>query len=350
VLRGGQVVAEGAVGVRKLGDPTPITTTDAWYLGSETHTITATLAAVLVEQGKLAWSSTLGEVLGDLAIHALYKGVTLEALLAHGGGAPGRLPDDALAAMRMNGAPRARREEAVRTMLAGAPEVAPGTQVLVSDAGYLVASVMLERAAGASWEDLLRARVLEPLGMNGCRYEPLSTSAAVLEPWGHVSDGTILQPVAPGSATEPPPAFGPAGRLRCSLRDWAKLCALHLAGARHEATPLLGPPSFEKLQTPLSGTQALGWTSVSRPWSGKLPALNQASEASHANDGRDGRDGRDAGQGGQGGVLNASSFALVWLAPERDVGFLVVTNGSGPIALAAADIVVGKLVERFVAR
>ena len=34
VLRDGAVVAEGVAGVRKLGDPTPLTTSDTWYLGT----------------------------------------------------------------------------------------------------------------------------------------------------------------------------------------------------------------------------------------------------------------------------------------------------------------------------
>ena len=323
VLRDGAVVAEGVAGVRKLGDPTPLTTSDTWYLGTTAETMTATLAALVVEDGKLSWTSTLGTTLPDVVIHASYKDVTLEQLLAHRAGAPATLPDAVDQAMRVPGAAQARREEAVRSLLAASPAVAPGSTVLHSDAGYLIASLMLERATATTWEDLLRARVFDRLGMAGCRYEPLGAPSSVLEPWGHAAKNGVLEPIAPGSAPEPPPAFGPAGRVRCPLRDWAKLASLHLAGARAEPTPLLGAASFLKLQTPVLATQALGWNAVFRTWAGDALALVEASQ-------------------------NPLFLALMWVAPARNVAFLVLLNESDGIAAAAADKVVSELIARFV--
>lgn len=323
VLRGATVIAEGAAGVRKLGDPTPLTTSDTWYLGTTAETMTATLAALVVEDGKLSWTSTLGTTLPDVAIHASYKDVTLEQLLGHRAGAPGTLPDAVDQALRMPGTAQARREAAVRTLLAAGPAVAPGSTVLRSDAGYLIASLMLERATGTAWEDLLRARVFDGLGMTGCRYEPLGAASGVVEPWGHIAKNDVLEPVSPGSAPEAAPAFGPAGRVRCPLRDWSKLAALHLAGARSESTPILSAASFLRLQTPVLATQALGWNAVFRTWAGEALALVEASQ-------------------------NPLFLALMWVAPARNVAFLVLLNESDGIAAAAADKVVSQLIARFV--
>lgn len=323
VVRNGVVVAEGAAGVRKLGDPTPLTTSDTWYLGTTAETMTATLAALVVEDGKLSWTSTLGTTLPDLAIQASYKDVTLEQLLAHRAGAPATLPAAVDQAMRMPGAAQVRRQEAVATLLAAGPAVTPASTVLHSDAGYLIAAVMLERATGVAWEDLLRARVLDPLGMSACRYEPLGPAGSVSEPWGHALENGALVAVAPGASPEPPPAFGPAGRVRCPLRDWSKLAALHLAGARAEPTPLLGAASFLKLQTPVLATQALGWNAVFRTWAGDALALVEASQ-------------------------NPLLLALMWVAPARNVAFLVVSNESDGIAAKAVDDVVSQLIARFV--
>jgi D-alanyl-D-alanine carboxypeptidase len=323
VLRDGAVVAEGAAGVRKLGDPTPLTTSDTWYLGTTAETMTATLAALVVEDGKLSWTSTLATTLPDVTIHASYKDVTLEQLLGHRAGAPATLPAAVDQAMRMPGTAQARREEAVRSLLAAGPAVAPGSTVLHGDAGYLIAALMLERATGAAWEDLLRARVFVPLGMSACRYEPLGTASSVSEPWGHALANGALAPVAPGAAPEPPPAFGPAGRVRCPLRDWAKLAALHLAGARAESgLALLDAASFLKLQTPVLATQALGWNAVFRTWAGDALALVEASQ-------------------------NPLFLALMWVAPARNVAFLVLSNESDGIAASAVDDVVSQLIARF---
>src|SRR6187455_2314446 len=56
VVSGRELVAIGASGVRKRGDETPITTNDQMHLGSCTKAMTATLAAILVEDGKLQWT------------------------------------------------------------------------------------------------------------------------------------------------------------------------------------------------------------------------------------------------------------------------------------------------------
>ena len=323
VMRAGAVVAEGAVGARKLGDNTPITTADAWYLGTTAEAFTATLAALVVEDGKLAWTSTLGSVLADVPMHASYIDVTIEQLLTHRAGAPAKLPDAVAQAMLAAGPAHVRRDEAVRALLAAGPETPPAVDVRRSDAGYLMAASMLERASGSPWELTLRARVLEPLGMTGCRYDPLPSASGVAEPWGHALNGGVLGAVAPGSAAEPPPAFGPAGRIRCPLRDWAKLCAMHLAGERGEPTLLLGPASFTKLHTPARTTYAMGWNAVFQTWAGSGRALTHASS-------------------------NPLYSAVVWLAPDRNLTFLVVTNEGDDISLATADRVVGELVNRFV--
>jgi CubicO group peptidase (beta-lactamase class C family) len=325
VLRGGAVVAEGASGTRRLGDPTPIGTQDDWFLGESAQTMTASLAALVVEQGKLSWTSTLGAVLPDVPMHASYTNVTLEALLGHRGGAPAKLPDPVDQAMRVPGDPQARRTEAVRTLLATAPELTPGTEVRRSGAGYLFAALMLERATGTSWEQLVRDRLFTPLGMTGCTFDGRGASAGVVEPWGHVTTNSTLQPVAPGDPPEPPAAYGPAGRVRCPLRDWAKLAALHLAGARAEPTPLLSAASFLKLDTPVQVTQALGWNAVARSWAGEELALVEESE----------------------GPLFVS---VMWIAPAKNVAFLVVANESDAIALATVDKVVGQLIDGFVPR
>src|SRR5262249_44661029 len=57
VFRGGRLVAIGSVGVRKAGSPEPFTINDTVHIGSCTKAMTATLLAMLVEEGKLRWDT-----------------------------------------------------------------------------------------------------------------------------------------------------------------------------------------------------------------------------------------------------------------------------------------------------
>ncbi len=90
LIRSGQIVETGAVGVRAAGSPEPVTTGDRWHLGSITKAMTATLAATLVEQGVIEWSTTIQEVFPDLVgnIRSEYVDVRLDELLYHTAGLP----------------------------------------------------------------------------------------------------------------------------------------------------------------------------------------------------------------------------------------------------------------------
>ena len=61
----GRIVAAGAVGTRVHDRKIPVTLDDRFHLGSDTKAMTATIAGMLVDEGKLRWDSTVGEILGS---------------------------------------------------------------------------------------------------------------------------------------------------------------------------------------------------------------------------------------------------------------------------------------------
>ena len=58
----GRLAALGTTGVRKFGGREKVTDADLWHIGSDTKSMTASLAAVLVEEGKIKWDTTVAEV------------------------------------------------------------------------------------------------------------------------------------------------------------------------------------------------------------------------------------------------------------------------------------------------
>ena len=55
VVKDGRVVVEKGYGVRKLGDPKPVTPHSLFRVASNTKAFTAALLAMLVDQGKIRW-------------------------------------------------------------------------------------------------------------------------------------------------------------------------------------------------------------------------------------------------------------------------------------------------------
>ena len=94
VVKDGRICDRAAVGVRKIGDTTPVTTNDLFHIGSCTKSMTATVAATLIEEGRLHWDTKIAEVFPELRdkMDSRYRAVTLEQLLTHRGGVPTEPP------------------------------------------------------------------------------------------------------------------------------------------------------------------------------------------------------------------------------------------------------------------
>ena len=85
VVKDGQVCDRAAMGVRKSGDSTPVTTNDLLHIGSCTKAMTATPAAMLIEEGKLRWDSKITDVIPELVgkMDKQYEALTVAQLLSH---------------------------------------------------------------------------------------------------------------------------------------------------------------------------------------------------------------------------------------------------------------------------
>jgi len=260
VWRDGKLVDIAAVGLRKADDPaSKVTTADQWHLGSNTKAMTATLIAMYVDRGVLAWDDTLAKLFKGTKLDPGYAQVTLDQLLHHEGGAPGVEPRDLWEQLRADGEKPDARAKFVAGVLARPPAQQPGTFVY-SNAGYMIAGAALERATGKRWEQLMRDELFGKLDMRSCGFGAPGghTKGVVDQPWGHDADG---KPVVPGPAADNPPGLGPAGTVHCSLEDYGKFLALHATG-----TPaLLSAASLEHLHSAPDKGYAGGWTVFRSP-------------------------------------------------------------------------------------
>src|SRR5262249_43123084 len=144
-MKNGNVVALGAVGVRKVGNPTPVTVADKFHIGSCTKAMTSTLAAMLVAEGKIDWNRTLADVFPERfhRMHPDYRNVSLALLLTHRSAAPANgsfygLPFIPVALQRL---------AYMDTVVTNSAEKPPSTAFSYSNAGYIIAGAMLERVA-----------------------------------------------------------------------------------------------------------------------------------------------------------------------------------------------------------
>ncbi len=319
----GEITELAATGLRKSGDDEEVTLDDKWHIGSCTKSMTATLAAILVEHGKIQWTTTVSEVFPELAgvMDDDWQDVTLEQLLTHRGGAPAHPPDDLwMRAWQQRGTPAEQRLKFFGGLITRRTEVPAGTKFLYSNQGYNVAGVMLERRGGESWEKMLRTMLFEPLGMASAGFGAPGSMDAVDQPWGHSGTGRKPEPVPPGPAADNPPAIGPAGTVHCSIRDLAKYAAFHAAEGRSGPT-LLQPASFKKLHTRAPKEDyALGWVVQKRTWGGGDVFMHTGS--------------------------NTMWYCALWVAPGQNSAFVAATNIASESADDGCDEAIKTMVER----
>lgn len=310
----GQICDRAAAGVRKHGDPTPITTNDVVHIGSCTKSMTATLAGILIDEGKLRWDTTIAEVLPELKgkMDKQYEAVTVEQLLQHRGGVPGEPPPAVWKrAWEEIGTPREQRREFIEAVLAAPPEAKPGTEHIYSNQGYTIAGAMLERISGQDFETLMTEKLFKPLRLDTAGFGPPGTKDKTDQPWGHVRKLFKTEPLW----LDNPPAISPAGRVHCSLDDLARYAMLHL----QPTNTLLKPETMARLHAAPKGVEiknvmdnyACGWVRMKRSWAGGPVLWHNGS--------------------------NTMWYLVMWLAPEKDFCVIAVTNIAGDDAEKACD-------------
>jgi CubicO group peptidase (beta-lactamase class C family) len=340
VLRGERIIAQGAAGVRKRGTAERITLNDRFHLGSCTKAMTATLVAMLVEEGKLNWTTTLGELFADTVkpMHPAWEKVTLRQVLAHRAGL--RLEPDGLGVFNeMVRPPRARpgtvpqqRLEIVRQALSRPAGIPPDAKYWYSNVGYVLAGAVLEQLTGRAWEELMRERLFQPLGISTGGFGPPGTADKTEQAWGHSPFlGKPLYPRSP--AAELPLFCGPAGLAHMTVTDWAKFIALHLRGDPanpHCQAALLKLDTFAEMHAVPPATTSKGWVIRGLNFlatGDAAPAVTYCagwfiSTASWAKGTQPGDTGRRLWHAGSNGRWNCGVF----IAPEIDFAVLVACN------------------------
>ena len=175
VILSNRVVGLGSVGLRKSDiDSAPVTPNDKWHHGSLTKSMTATLAAILVQRGIIRWETTLGEVFPTLAgsMKPAWRTVRLDWLCSNRAGAPEDLNSSGIWVQLSNfrGTPFEGRRLLLDRLIRTDPTSTPGTAYEYSNAGFALAGHMMETVAGKPWEEVLIEHLFKPLGMTSAGF------------------------------------------------------------------------------------------------------------------------------------------------------------------------------------
>lgn len=164
IVQGGRTVHLSGYGTADGADR-PVTETTPFLIGSASKPFTANVVLQLVDEGVLSLDEPALPYIADLVPSPPdgFEDATIRQLLTHTAGLgmlvglPGTVEvhtdDDAL-------------ERRVADMLAQPLASAPGERYEHANTGYTVLAAIVEQATGQRFDEVLRERILDPLGMH----------------------------------------------------------------------------------------------------------------------------------------------------------------------------------------
>jgi CubicO group peptidase (beta-lactamase class C family) len=262
------ILQMGVAGVRKSGTAAKVELTDIFCIGSCTKSMTAVVAAILIEEGILSWETKLSEVFDKIQdkVDKGFQTVILKDLLSHQAGIEpfysDRLFEIHTIYPFITGNEKEQRKIFTLRQLESGPAYNPGSYSY-SNGGYVVAAAIMEEFTNRSWEQLIVERLFKPLNMSSA-FIGMPYQKDLSQPSRHYHRDKEGNPVPlPLSERNIPKLFNPAGTVSLSIKDFALYAMFHLKGLAGQ-DDILKSETIKYLHEPLIESEedqayALGW-------------------------------------------------------------------------------------------
>ncbi len=221
IVKDGRVVVAKGYGVKNLQTHEPVDADTLFGIASNTKAFTASALAMLVDEGKISWDDHAIDHLPQFQLSDPYvtREITVRDLLTHRSGL-------GLGAGDLMYFPRSdlTREQVIHSQRYLKLASSFRSKYAYDNALFMVAGQIIPAVTGTSWDEFVRRRIFDPLGMKNSNtsYWSLPKGANVATPHAHI-DGK-LQPVEADNIDN----TAPAGAIVSSAADLARWMVLRL--------------------------------------------------------------------------------------------------------------------------
>ncbi len=239
VVQDGKVVVAKGFGVRTLGKPEAVDEHTMFDLASLSKSFTAAAVATLVDEGKLRWDDPVRQHLPRFELADPYRtqNVTMRDLLAHRTGLEAGNFVFLFTSYDTT--------EVIRRMRYLKERQPFRTGMLYSNLGYTAAGEAAAAAAGMSWSELVRTRLIEPLGM---RESTVSVAHDLMPNHadGHSWIGDKQVPIR----SRKPMNILPAAGVNSTASDMAKWLLFQLGDGTWEGKRIISAAAMQEMHEP----------------------------------------------------------------------------------------------------
>lgn len=227
-------------GVRNVRTRKPVDADTLFDIGSCTKAFTAAAVAMLVDKGKMRWD---GRVRDYIPFFRLYnpltdEQVTIRDLLTHRTGDPS--PDLFFYTPFT-------REQMIRRLTYVKPDFGFRSRFQYNNMMYVTAGYAVGQVTGGTWEQFIRQRIFDPLGMTGSDTSAIQAQKSPDFATPHVekANGTVVPIPWRNIDVE-----GPAGSINSSARDMAKWITFQLNDGVFDGKRLISQKNMRAMHTP----------------------------------------------------------------------------------------------------
>lgn len=248
-------------GTHKINGKGKAQLNDRFRIGSNTKTVTAYIAALLVKQKKIAWDTRFFDVFPELKSqsHPAYHACTLQDLITFRVNILSwTYTYEKPSIHDIKGDKHQQQYAFIAWILRQEPDTARKVPYW-SNPSYVAAGMMLEKASGKTYEELV-AELGQTLRVSFSFGQPNTIDPR--QPWGHNQD---LIPEKP-ALNKKLNWLGPAGNITVSLPDYCKFIQLQLQGLRGQSE-IFTAEEFNTFHYGLPGF-SYGWQMVKDDTSG----------------------------------------------------------------------------------
>jgi CubicO group peptidase (beta-lactamase class C family) len=239
LVRNDSVIYAKGYGVREVGKPATVDERTMFAIGSSSKAFTAAAVAMLVDSGKVNLDAPATAYLPGFQLYDNYatREITVRDLLSHRSGlARGELiwygsEND--------------RDEILRRVRFLPPTWSFRSQFGYQNIMYLAAGQVAAKVTGQSWDDIIRTRIFQPLGMTSSNTSitALQGLEDVATPHANVNDTVRALPYRRIDN------IAPAGSINSNVVDMAQWVRLHLGDGKFGGKQLISKRLMDEMHS-----------------------------------------------------------------------------------------------------
>jgi CubicO group peptidase (beta-lactamase class C family) len=255
IVKDGKVIYMNGFGVREQGKQDKVTANTIFPIASCTKSFTTLAMAMLVDAGNMSWDDPVRKHIDffRLADPLADANVTLRDLVSHRTGvgrhellwykAPWRLEQ------RIRKIGKVKPDRSFRSGL-------EYQSILFGAAGYAAG-----KAAGGSWEELVRERILVPLGMKHTSFATAAALKTADHASPHMKKGENIEVIPWYAITEP----DPAGSINSNVRDLSRFAQFQVGDGRWLGKRLVSAENLHETHSPQIIVPLKGYARIMNP-------------------------------------------------------------------------------------